>query len=345
MKETISPGTSRKIKNMGLVCSILVVAMHVCWPSDVPLTPGWFARQGLADGLGRMAVPFFFVVSGFFLARHFGEQGWWRREICKRLKSLGPPYVAWSLAALLVPVVLSAVFDLGAHRPFGSKFQIPPGHDWMAVFGLDLSKLPLNGTLWYVRCLFALAAVSSVLERIVARFARTWLAAAFLLLLFCWHVPAGKWAVCLYHVSQGLFYFSVGIVLRRKGPPGWPSWTAVFSGLAGLALLSAGIAAAWKGWPWAYEWKALSVPFLLHGAWSVVPSSKWPDWLTSCAFPIFLMHPLVVRFLEPFLLAVGMGRFPAALAEWMAGVACPCALAWFIRRHAPRLAFVLFGGR
>ena len=345
MKETISPETSRKIKNLGFLCAVLVVSMHVGWPAGVPLSPGWFVRQILADGIGRMAVPFFFVVSGFFLARHFDEKGWWRREVGKRLKTLGPPYVAWSLLALLVAVVLSLVFDLGAHRPFGSNFQVPLGHDWMAVFGLDLSKLPLDGTLWYVRCLFALVAVSPLLERAVSRPGGAWLAAAFLLLLFCWHIPSGKWGTCLYHVAQGLFYFPLGIALRKKRPRAWPPAAAAFSGLVGLALLAGKVAAAWKEWSFGYELVALSLPFLLFAAWTFAPKAEWPEWLTSCAFPIFLMHPLVVRLCQPCLLSAGMERLPCAILEWAAGVACPCVFAWFVRKRAPRAALVLFGGR
>lgn len=341
----MSPEASRKTKNLGFLCSLLVVAIHAAWPDGPPLSAAWFIRQGLVEGIGRMAVPFFFVVSGFFLARHFSEKGWWRRETAKRLRSLLVPYVVWSLAALLAAWLLAAIVDFGTHRPFGTTCPVPGLRDLPAVFGLDLTEYPLDVPLWYVRCLFVLVLLSPALDWLASRCGRAWLAAAFLLLLFARRIPAGNWDTYLYHASLGLFFFSAGIVLRKTRPPQLPSVAAVFSGLAGLALLAAKMAAAWKGWPFESELGTLSLPFLLHAAWTFVPKSEWPGWLTSCAFPIFLANIVVIRFVAPFLLHAGMGGGAAAFAELAAGVAVPCALAWFLRRCFPRVASIAFGGR
>ena len=43
-------------------------------------------------------VSFFFVVSGYFFMKHYGERPfgrWWGLEIVKRMKSLGLPLIAW----------------------------------------------------------------------------------------------------------------------------------------------------------------------------------------------------------------------------------------------------------
>ena len=44
-------------------------------------------------GFCCLAVPFFFMVSGYFPARHFDETGWWIRETGMRMQSLPVPYL------------------------------------------------------------------------------------------------------------------------------------------------------------------------------------------------------------------------------------------------------------
>ena len=330
---------------MGFLCAVLVVIMHVQWPQGTPGSPVWFFHQGIAEGVARMAVPFFFIASGFFLARHFDERGWWFRETGKRVKSLGVPYVAWTLAALLASILLTAVANASAHRSVGTGLHFPHLRGWMDIFGLNLPVYPLNIPLWFLRCLFLLVLLSPVLDRLLARWGYAWLAVAFLFLLSSPRIPAGHWSMYLYHLSLGLFYFSSGIALRRMPPPELPRETACVSGVAGLALLALKMCAVWKGWPVDRELDALSLPFLLHAAWTFAPRTEWPDWLVSCAFPVYLANIVAIRLVTPFLLHAGLEGLPVAFAQLLAGVAGPCTMAWFLRRHFPGLAAMVFGGR
>lgn len=86
----ISSETSRKISNIGLLCALMVVCIHTPWPLKMPsLAIVHFLRRGI----GQMAVPFFFAVSGVFLAAHFKESDWYKRELAKRVRTLLLPYV------------------------------------------------------------------------------------------------------------------------------------------------------------------------------------------------------------------------------------------------------------
>lgn len=90
----VSQELSHKMSGFGFFCAILIVFIHVYYnikPEDGVL---WWTWICVAQGVSRIAVPFFFVASGFWLAGHVGEQGWWRREIVKRLSSLVLPFVA-----------------------------------------------------------------------------------------------------------------------------------------------------------------------------------------------------------------------------------------------------------
>ena len=89
---------SSKIAAFGFACAFLVAAIHV--PQPVPSDasqPAWWLYRMTAGTFGRIAVPFYFVVAGYFLARHFGEDSWWRRETAKRLRSLFVPFALWLL--------------------------------------------------------------------------------------------------------------------------------------------------------------------------------------------------------------------------------------------------------
>ena len=91
----ISTQSSEKIKAIGFVCALMVVAIHCAtipkeWWNGTLHMPRWVvALQTLGtDTLARLAVPWFFVVSGFFLVKglKFDEDhqcsalfAWWKQ--------------------------------------------------------------------------------------------------------------------------------------------------------------------------------------------------------------------------------------------------------------------------
>ena len=73
----VSPQLSARIANASLVAALAVAFLHFAVESGQSGL-GLPVRMLLRD-LSRFAVPYFFLVSGFFLAGHVGEEGWWRR--------------------------------------------------------------------------------------------------------------------------------------------------------------------------------------------------------------------------------------------------------------------------
>lgn len=345
----LSLETSQKIKNMGLLCAILVVSIHVCWPHDRPLSAGWFAYHAFAHGLSRIAVPFFFVVSGFFLAGHFDDNNWWRRETAKRIKTLLVPFVFWCAAVVVFCTPLSIAADMIARRPFGTNIVFMHGTNWLRILGLDFTDYPIHVPLWYVRCLFLFVLTSFAFKHCIAKFGYAWLAAALIFNLAVNHIPDESVQMFFQYAysTNGIFHFSVGIFLCRFPRTVLSKRCVALCGVAGVSLLMLKLLFAYNGWGWRFETciGKLSLPFLLCFIWHVMPAWRLPQWLTACSFPIFLMHPIALCYIGVAMNRIPVGAMPAALACFAGSIAVSVAGSVLLRRFTPRFANIVFGGR
>ena len=347
----VSIETSNKLKNMALLCSVLVVGIHVRWPHDDEFSLGWFGYHFIKDGVARIAVPFFFVVSGFFLARHFDEPGWWRREVGKRIRSLAIPFYLWSLIAVSVTIPFSIVADMIAHRPFGTSVASSfPGI--MPILALNLTRDPILIPLWYVRCLFLFVMTSFIIKFFVCRIRFAWIVASFCLVLgFALAPEGGGWHMVFDHgySVKGLFYFSVGAWLVSCGVKLGHRmvYLATMSAVIGCVLMFMKVF-SFEGSGWAINMAdSLMIPFLLYATWCFVPTCGLPDFLAQCPFPIFLMHGVVFIILGLVWRNLGLAEYHLAyaLTMYFTGVTIPIVALAVLRKWMPRFAAVALGGR
>lgn len=355
MKTHISVEMSQKIKNMSLACACLVVSIHVIWPHDQPLSLGWFMYEALGEGLAKIAVPFFFIVSGFFLAQHFDEVGWCQNEVRKRVRSLVVPFICWSVIACVASSFLGIIADFLAHRPFGTNIILLRNDNWLRLFGFDLTKYPLLGTLWYIRCLMFFVLTGFMFKYVVRKFGGVWLMVSFVFVLLYDHIPNTNWREFfrMGYAAGGIFYFSIGIFLQKKKSAHphlqkgtfCSSWSAVALGVVGIAFLVVKLVCAYHSWRGYLVAGKLSLPFLIYFVWYFMPCARIPKWLTDCSFPIFLMHGIVLGYVSLCMKKCSISGLPSAFIHLFVGITFPIIVTLFMRRFAPKVVGALFGGR
>lgn len=162
-----TPELSNKIANMSFVCACLVVCIHV---PDVKVNFLDVAFSVLVkQGLSIIAVPVFFVIAGYFLGRHVGEDHWYAIAVKKRIKTLLVPFFVLNL--IWFPVKYG-VHYVGV-RWFAADASSTAMELTLYNFLYYCGILPWGGNvvtgLWFVRALFYLIIISPVIVWMLRR--------------------------------------------------------------------------------------------------------------------------------------------------------------------------------
>lgn len=148
---------------MRLILAMLVVLLHIKIVSGSGLAYYFLTSFEVTS---RIAVPCFFLISGYLFYKGFEEKWDWTlylNKMKKRVRSLIIPYLLWN-----VLVALYFIFPMfvGQHREgFGG---IPA---WLSAHGGGLSFLwadpvyencPIDYPLWFIRNLILVTALSPI---------------------------------------------------------------------------------------------------------------------------------------------------------------------------------------
>lgn len=155
--------TSDQIKALGFFCTLLVVTIHCpsatfAWTKgsvDVPRGVAMLQFAG-SDTISRLAVPWFLLVSGFFLVHRLPCKAtlsemmqWWQQTILKRVMTLGIPYLLWNL--------IYYVFKLAI-----GKYPFAFDHCFAEITGWNLQGGLACGQFWYIRCVIVYVLVAPI---------------------------------------------------------------------------------------------------------------------------------------------------------------------------------------
>lgn len=171
----VTPEVSRKMRLLSFVAALAVVIIHSNSLEDIrdPAWAGWLGN--LIGYAQRWAVPYFFMVTGFFFDRGFASSDKPFVAFLKtKLRSLGVPYLVWGV---IYGVLLMTPILILVNKSHGDPLFQKTILDWQGFFPF-VDRLigvhragPPNGALWYVRLLILFFAFAPI-WRLLRKYAR-----------------------------------------------------------------------------------------------------------------------------------------------------------------------------
>ena len=338
---------SQKLRNTSFFCACLVVCIHV------GVHCGWYTEY-FRNGICRAAVPYFFMVSGFFLAKHFDESDWYKVAVQKKVKTLLLPYI---YVNIIYSLVITAIHHVGVvfydAKPL---FQMGLGL-LLEVCGFVFPGTPMCLTMWFVRALILIVLISPVLK-LGSNFGKglVLLAVTFLCHAFSQvFIVAHSDGVFLHDLLkyglpiEGLAFFSLGLFLRKhKDFLQIDGKIPVVTFLIGMIIvvLSANITCH----PFILSIITISSRILIAlGMAGCIGRINIPSRIAQSAFMIFAFHPLVHYLIVSGLKALGRESFMGS--AFMGGVLIgmgifvPVCLYILMLKMSPRILGHITGGR
>lgn len=354
-KLIISDQTSRQLSVMSFICACMIVAIH-CTPNPSLGSWQWWVVNLIgADGLCRIAVPWFFIASGFFIAGRVEENGWYSKAISKRVRTLLIPFVAWAIIGLAFNWcvwygIQKVGYACGVKNPMDDGLFLGV----IRVLGFDINRMNI-GPIWYLRSVFLLAIVSPVICWGVRKFGLLFPSALFVMYgIYDTTIHFSDFWEYVFSV-RGLAYFTIGIAIRMGAFDNLEKCLGRSAEgmllLMGLGMLIINAWARLNGIVLLENFSdfAMVVPILV-GTWNLVRYVALPRWCTRNAFALYVLHGIFLKISIVLIVVLKVRSMMdvsvlLACARWVFGICFAIATAQVVRLIWPRCASILFGGR
>lgn len=304
----------------------------------------------LSHGIMKIAVPCFFLISGFLF---FGKLEEWSTEVWKgkvkaRVKTLLVPYFLWNVIAFV------AGYLYGLLRASANGWELTSIADALAqsgglnMFWASMMGCPVNYPLWFLRDLIIFVAITPAIFWLVKTLRLPGIAVLF---VACW-LPCSR-------DLEGFFYFALGAWMRveSKDPVELFSRFKWWSYALATILLIA-IALTYREHHLAYEF--IKYAFVASGVCATFCFAsmlldnglvKMRPWLAQASFFVYCSHAVLIlhdisNFIVLHLLpdTVGMACVGLFLRAALAIGIC-LGIYWCMSKVAPRTLAILTGGR
>ncbi|HMI66068.1 MAG TPA: acyltransferase [Cyclobacteriaceae bacterium] len=205
---------SYKLKALSLVAIILVVFIH-SYNVEIKFTTGTltggtshsvlFVENFLSKGIARIAVPLFYLISGFlfYVTFDFSLKGVFNKYK-KRIKILVIPYLFWSLYGVLLFFLLQSIPQ---SKNFFTRELIK---DYSFSQFLDTLLInPITYQLWFIRDLIMLVVFSPLIGFLTKSSKGMWI----FFLVILWYVAPKTFEL---FSNESLLFFTVGGYLASE---------------------------------------------------------------------------------------------------------------------------------
>lgn len=341
--QKLSGEMSAKLANMSIVCAFMVVGIHI---GTLPVTgiSDWILKFIGANGILRVAVPFFFFASGFLCANSYVSGRSYKYQVFRRCTTLLIPYICWNIIYML--------FEWGvtSSPPVMSVEYV------INMFGLNLMERPIFGFLWFVRLLMILIVLSPIFYRVARSvFAARLLPIGFVVagVLFCPSAYSSKYYLMAEYAFcfEGGFLFYAGMCLRIRPFDMNIRFGKMFWLILGAGLWVARVLMVKLQFPLvAYWFSWFGIVVSIYALYLTVPDKPFSKFIIAEAFPLYLVHPFVVAILAGLIKALGHREYILTsvllfVVRWVLVVLVSFVAIKIGRKIMPRVASVLFGGR
>lgn len=174
-------------------------------PIGVANTGYWvdFCQNLVSQGMARIAVPMFFLMSGYFFFSGFTlSADNCRKKIASRVHTLLIPFLFWNVLTLLL---IGLAQYLPATQSFFSGKNEPiaafgPYDYFNAIFGID--RYPISYQFWFIRDLMVMILISPAIWLILRKAPRLFL----LVILTLWFLDV--WPISIPSLPAFAFFYA-----------------------------------------------------------------------------------------------------------------------------------------
>ena len=299
-----------------------------------------YIQTYVSQGVTRIALPMFFLLSGFLFFSCAGAPGlgWFAQRYKRRFVTVFVPYVLWSLVAILFYFCLQV--PSFTHGFFISKLI----QDYtLAEFLYALFVDPLAYQLWFLRDLLIFIFISPLCYVLLSRL--RWLLPLSLFALYILGFEPTVFAM------EGLLYFVLGAYVRIKKLSLDRRWQGGYLTVAWLVLVLIETYLKVRYGGELALFHKVNIIVGIAAFWSVCFSLRHPAFLALSlhSFIIFAAHEPLLTLVENSSLYLLKGYSAAAtFTFFVAPTITVCAtvtLSLILRKSSPMLFGLFTGGR
>lgn len=207
----INESISHKIKILSLLLIIMVIFLHsynikqdttfLFEPDSFFSFVNIFIQNIISQGLTRIAVPLFFIISGFLLFQNFNISSY-KDKISKRVYTLLIPYLFWTTIAVLIYFLLQSTpgFSQFFNKALIKELSM---RELIITAWID----PRNYPLWFLRDLMILSIFSPLVFLFVKKIPKLFL----IILGVSWFFGIPKSSIdFLSYKPEPVLFFTIG---------------------------------------------------------------------------------------------------------------------------------------
>lgn len=177
---------SNKLKVLSFVLISMVVLLHAQIINLSPKGISVFVQRLFSGEITRIAVSFFFIISGFLFSYNIDDNNFCKLfygKIKKRVYSLLIPYLLWSVICLATVTLMQLlnISTIGAVKPI-STYGITDFYDEI------IAKPKIAYQLWFIRDLFIVSVISPIIYYCLRYFKELVIIAVVAVWFNWWHI-------------------------------------------------------------------------------------------------------------------------------------------------------------